>query len=91
MINYCNDGCLTANDGLLRKMMYDLRSNDAFADGKHFGRALPLPILNLSRKAASDIFLPTAKYIIFVKQKHHFRLWRIYHIFPLEKYIITII
>ena len=32
-------------DVMLRKKMYDLRSNDAFAYGKHFGRASPLPIL----------------------------------------------
>ena len=45
-----------------------------------FRKGFALTHYNSSRKAASDIFA-VGKIIIFVKQKHHFRLWRIHHFF----------
>ena len=44
-VKLLNDGCLTANDGLLRKMMDDLRSNDAFAKANIPEGLRPYPLL----------------------------------------------
>ncbi|MBQ8209268.1 MAG: hypothetical protein IJZ35_01615, partial [Clostridia bacterium] len=53
--NYCDDGCLTAYDGLLRKMIYDLRSNDIFAFRQTLRKGVALTHYNSSRFAASSI------------------------------------
>lgn len=69
---------------MLRKMMYDLRSNDAFAYGKQFGRASPLPILQFKPQSGFRHFCQRQKHH-FVKQNIIIRLKRIYHFFAIGK------
>ena len=58
-----NDGCLTANDVLLRKMMYDLRSNDVFAMANISEGLRPYPLE----------FKPQSGFRHFCRrQNHHF-------------------